>query len=275
MAMWQRQLVRAPGVLAAAVWLTLAVAPAVRAQGADAPEPGLAGQPVLPADANTLCPVTTDEPVDPAFFTSFEGRTVYFCCRRCRTKFEADPALYLANLPPLPAPDAASDTEPTAADAPHHDHDHDHDAAGFQLLPYLGRFHVLTVHFPIVLLILAGAVELSRWGRPAAGGAGVLRPLIALGAVSAVVAMLLGLANALEEDPGGTLDWVFWWHRALGIATAALAVAAWLAVEWRARRPGGASATSARVLVLLAAALVMVTGHFGGSLVFGWNYLVP
>lgn len=43
------------------------------------------------------CPVS-NEPIDSAVFTEHEGQKVYFCCPKCKPKFEAEPAKYQAAL---------------------------------------------------------------------------------------------------------------------------------------------------------------------------------
>ncbi len=48
---------------------------------------------------NTKCPVS-GEAVDPAQTFVFEGRTVAFCCDKCKAKFEAEPGKFTPNLPP-------------------------------------------------------------------------------------------------------------------------------------------------------------------------------
>jgi Cu+-exporting ATPase len=53
----------------------------------------------LPEGANPVCPVT-GEPVDPAVHVEHAGKTVYFCCRDCVSKFEADPDAYMAKAYP-------------------------------------------------------------------------------------------------------------------------------------------------------------------------------
>ena len=52
---------------------------------------------------NAMCPVTTDEEIDPAFTIEYEGQTIGFCCKKCRRKFDEDPQAYLAELPMLQA----------------------------------------------------------------------------------------------------------------------------------------------------------------------------
>lgn len=98
---------------------------------------------------------------------------------------------------------------------------------------------------------------------------------ISLGTISALVAIFHGLANSTESDYTGRLSDFLWWHRVLGIATAVVATAAWIAVERRARSATPRAIVAVRITVLAAALLVVVTGHFGGSLVFGWGYLTP
>lgn len=263
-----------------------------------------------PEPANTMCPVSPDEEIDPSFFTQYKGRRVYLCCKKCRTKFEADPEAYIANLPAIVAVTAespqhehdndhqhehaeADNNEVQTSDADHdeagapdeadgHDEadEHDHATAhggsnGFELLPYLGRFHVLVTHFPIALLAFGAVFEIIGWLGRKPGTEPIVRAAIGFGALGAVAAMLLGLANAIEADYAGTLASVFWWHRVLGITTAVLALTAMVAVEMRARSDSPRRTVVARVAVLAVAALIPVTAHFGGSLVFGWEYLLP
>lgn len=249
---------------------------------AQAPSPDGAGE--GPGTANTLCPVTPEETVDPSFSTEHEGRTVYFCCRRCQLRFEQDPDAYAESLA-LVMPVAA---EPPASQAASGGHDHDHadehghepdgeahDHAtdhGVSAAARLGRLHVVAIHFPIAFLLLAAFVELAGVARQRWKNSSAVRLLAAAGALSALVATALGLLHGSADDYSGTLSWVFWWHRSLGIAVSVAAVVTWVAVERRVKKPGGGFATAA---LLVTAALVGVTGHFGGSLVYGWEYLLP
>ena len=50
------------------------------------------------ASTNTYCPVTTDEKVDQNFWLDYQGRRIYFCCRKCKAEFASNPEPYLANL---------------------------------------------------------------------------------------------------------------------------------------------------------------------------------
>lgn len=46
---------------------------------------------------NSTCPVS-GRPVDPTKTSSFDGRTVAFCCDDCKAKFEADPTAFASGL---------------------------------------------------------------------------------------------------------------------------------------------------------------------------------
>lgn len=48
---------------------------------------------------NTTCPVA-DKPVDPQHTVEHDGRRIGFCCGKCKAAFVADPAKFLAKLPP-------------------------------------------------------------------------------------------------------------------------------------------------------------------------------
>jgi len=278
-------------VLLAFIAAAPAMAVQVSSSGPSGEETGL---------TNTVCPVMPDETVDPSFFTDHDGSRVYFCCRRCVLRFEQNPEAYAESLAQVMPVAMQGSTSQAGAGGHDHDHpedvdaaqesnvadgDHEHDSGspeeghdhatdhGVSPTAMLGRFHVVVIHFPIAFLLLGALVEAAGLARKRWGNHGVVRLLTAVGALSAVVAMTLGLLHGSASDYAGTLSWVFWWHRALGIAVTVAAVVAWFAVEQRARRKGTSRFATAALLV--SAILVGAAGHFGGSLVYGWEYLLP
>jgi YHS domain-containing protein len=44
-----------------------------------------------------ICPISGDK-IDKKVYTDWEGRRVFFCCRKCRSTFAADPMKYLKRL---------------------------------------------------------------------------------------------------------------------------------------------------------------------------------
>ena len=139
------------------------------------------------------------------------------------------------------------------------------------LIYFFGRFHVLMLHIPIGVLVLAVGMEvLTRWPHAAGGQRWPLEPAMPLiwgaGAVAALATVVLGYMHASE--PGFTGKGVEH-HRWAGTALAFTAVLVW---AWRADAPD----SFARVWpvgMLAVAALLIVTGHFGGLLTHGPDYL--
>jgi hypothetical protein len=136
-------------------------------------------------------------------------------------------------------------------------------------LAWLGRFHLLLLHFPIALLMVAGAVELwLAWK-------GVRTPSVAprfcliLGAIAAVPTVALGWLYALSGrgiGSGGLLAL----HRWVGTAAGAFAVVTAILSERDAGR--GVRSGYVRVLILVSVLLVAVAAHFGGLLMHGKDF---
>lgn len=154
------------------------------------------------------------------------------------------------------------------------------------LLKLVGRLHVAAVHFPIALLIAAALFEFlrSRRNTPAPSPA-ALRCLV-LGALAALAAAAMGWLNAAHElaaasASGGGAGGGGWggeaivlsWHRWLGVAASALAVLTLLAALPAVWKPDGRAFPLYRLLLVLSAALVALTGHYGGRLTHGDDYL--
>ncbi|MBN8829736.1 MAG: hypothetical protein J0G94_03705 [Sphingomonadales bacterium] len=131
---------------------------------------------------------------------------------------------------------------------------------------FLGRFHVLLLHLPIGILLLAVLMEaMSRHPRFAA-----LAPAMSLvwlaGALTALATVALGYMHASE--PGFTGPAVNE-HRWAGTLLALLATMIW---AWRLEAP----ALFTRVWPLPLAGIVLllaITGHLGGNLTHGSTYL--
>ena len=136
----------------------------------------------------------------------------------------------------------------------------------------IGRLHPLLIHFPIALVISAAVAEAvavitgdDRWCAVAVGN-------VRAGSIFALVAAIAGWRLAL--DPGVETSSVLEWHRWLGTVGAGVALAAALA----AADTGGRSSLSVwiyRTALFAAAILVAATGHLGGVLVWGANFLRP
>jgi uncharacterized membrane protein len=136
----------------------------------------------------------------------------------------------------------------------------------------IGRLHPLLVHFPIALVLFAAVAEvvamttgLSDWRAAALAN---LRAGAAFGIGAAIAGWRLASSPGIEATP--SLEW----HRWLGsIATVAVVGAALAAAGARGRSP--LAIWVYRMTLFWAAALVAVTGHLGGLLVWGADFLRP
>jgi uncharacterized membrane protein len=136
----------------------------------------------------------------------------------------------------------------------------------------VGRLHPLIIHFPIALVMLAAAAE----GAAAATGDRRWRIVAVInlraGAAFAVAAVIAGwrLASAPGVDPTPLLEWGGW----LGAIAAVLTVATAMATS-RVERLSFRGLAIYRLASFFAATCVAVTGHVGGLLVWGADFLRP
>lgn len=134
-------------------------------------------------------------------------------------------------------------------------------------IPFLGRFHVLALHLPIGILVLAALAEVyyartaSTEPRP-----DFLRAIWLGGTFSAVVAAGLGYLLSLS---GGYNVVTLERHMITGIATAVIALICWFAFgPCKLRSPRGTYFAAGLQLTALG-----ITGHLGGNLTHGPEYL--
>ncbi len=123
----------------------------------------------------------------------------------------------------------------------------------------MGTLHPLIVHLPIgILLLNALLVFLSKREKYAHLTAAI--PLILLlGAISSVAACVTGW---LLSQNGGYTEGVLFYHQWLGIATAAASLVLYFSKKYENQG-----------LWALLVIGISITGHFGGTLTHGENYL--
>lgn len=252
------------------------------AAAADAPSAAAVSS-TTQATANEYCPVMPKTKAEPDLWLDYAGQRIYFCHEVCKTRFQRDPEKYMANLPAAMRQAirdhqraASSAGTPTEGMTEHH-HDHmadPHAGAGLRRVgEFLGRFHPVAVHLPIGLLLAAALAEaLFAWTR-AEWLAGAARFSVLLGAAAAVGAASLGWLNAMSANYDGELAQVLEYHRWLGTGTAVLAVVVAVLSEMHRRRRAPAWRIAYQLMLLFAAVAVGLTGHFGGTLVYGVDFL--
>jgi len=139
---------------------------------------------------------------------------------------------------------------------------------GEKLLTWVGRFHLPAVHFPLALLATAALAELFLMITGGSCFDAVSRFCLMAGAATAIVAALLGWLHGgfrWTDD-----SWILATHRWLGTATAVVALLV-MALGNVSRRSAKFQVCF-RLALFAAAASVMLTGFFGGALVFGLDH---
>jgi uncharacterized membrane protein len=149
---------------------------------------------------------------------------------------------------------------------------------------FLGRFHSLTVHLPIGFLVLAAILYIiSRITR----NESLLKPLpliLFFGALGAIASVVLGWF--LSEEGGYPEDTLFW-HQWLGITVAVFSTLSWLWITGVfKKKESGTSAKNETVddglitkrrslgwILAILVLLISITGHLGGNLTHGEDYL--
>lgn len=126
----------------------------------------------------------------------------------------------------------------------------------------IGRFHHLLVHLPIGILVLAVALHwMSGNPRYAISGT-VLRLAYVAGIGGVLLALITGF---LRSNHGDYQDGPLALHMWLAIFTATLSLLVFARLA--------AQKADAKWLALLLAAFILFTGHWGGALSHGEDYL--
>ncbi|CAM3469923.1 c-type cytochrome domain-containing protein [Zobellia roscoffensis] len=125
------------------------------------------------------------------------------------------------------------------------------------LVAWLGRWHPLILHFPIVLLLIAVFLGLT--------GKKVPDQLLVVAVLSALVTAISGFFLGKETPVKGDL---LFWHQWLG-GGLALVASLWYVLANR----GLSGTVYTKVLQVVMVGLVAVTGHYGGMVTHGEEFL--
>ncbi|PCJ97409.1 MAG: hypothetical protein COA50_05185 [Flavobacteriaceae bacterium] len=125
------------------------------------------------------------------------------------------------------------------------------------LVVWMGQWHPLILHFPIVLLIIATFISLT--------GKRVPYLLLTIAALTTLITAITGFLLGLEANNKGDL---LFWHQWTGSGIAILA-AVWYWLD----SMGYDKHFGVKVLQLTLVVLVGITGHLGGSITHGEDFL--
>jgi uncharacterized membrane protein len=138
------------------------------------------------------------------------------------------------------------------------------------VINWIGRFHLLFVHFPIALIVMTVLAEwLLVWQRKVIFDHAA-RFMIVSAAVFAPMTALLGLALSYQVPYEGLSLDLFEWHRYFGLMTTGLVLIAAFLRERYSRQY--TNSLTAYYFVLAALFICLnLTGTFGGFLAFGFD----
>lgn len=132
------------------------------------------------------------------------------------------------------------------------------------MLEFLGRFHPVFVHLPIGILLLACICILLSFSAKFVGLKPAISIMLLLGTLSAFVSCLTGYLLASGGDYDVTLVSNHQW---MGISVAILSTVLW--IIYNKVESNTVLGAISGILILL----ISVTGHMGGSLTHGSDYL--
>ena len=134
----------------------------------------------------------------------------------------------------------------------------------------IGRLHPVLVHFPIALIVAAFGCELVSLTTRAREWHVAAVANLRIGAVFAVGSTIAGWIFAASPmvDMSPSLEW----HRWVGACATLAAIGAVLSAHVSAGSSSSRSIWIYRAALSTAAALVGVTGHLGGLLVWGTHF---
>lgn len=230
------------------------------------------------APINTECPVMEGEPIDPAITTVYKGRTIAFCCERCLKRFPRDPEKYVARIAGWsPVEDASAnattDGAPIEVAIDVDQSDDDQAAVDDGDMSFFGRVHPALVHVPIAALPIA-LVAFLVWlgsGKRSFSNADAI-PLL-IGALAAVPTYLTGLQAEAGQRFSADMHKIAEQHESAGLVVMVLALTLAALRIWRWNRLTGSWMWAYGVGLVMASAVVGITGYLGGNLVFGPDHL--
>jgi uncharacterized membrane protein len=137
------------------------------------------------------------------------------------------------------------------------------------LLLFFGRFHMLLVHLPIALLLLAAIMELFSRYRAFKH---LARPVTFVLSISAITSVASVIAGLMLANGGGYNEYLLNTHKWWGIGLMFCTIAALVLKIFPFSNPRLSEFVYGLTLSAAVVTLI-VASHFGGSLTHGQNYL--
>lgn len=140
-------------------------------------------------------------------------------------------------------------------------------------LRWVGRFHPVSTHFPVALMLVAVFAEGLAWWTRRDSWMQTVRFLVVLGALGAVAAASLGWVNAAFSAYGtGKNAPILGFHRWLGTFTAVWCVVCAVLVIISECREGSPERQRFRGALLIGGVLISISGFLGSALIYGLDH---
>lgn len=133
----------------------------------------------------------------------------------------------------------------------------------YWVLNNVGRYHIVLLHFPIGLLLMAFLMETTRFLGLKKLSEDAIQFVLGIGTIAAIFAASTGWV--LQFEGGYDAD-LLEWHERLGIFTALLAILTFGLHRFKKEK-------LYRISLVLTSIMVTVAGHIGGSLTHGEGFL--
>ncbi len=132
------------------------------------------------------------------------------------------------------------------------------------ILEFFGHFHPLLVHLPIGILLMALFLQWLSYKESYRSYQSVVPVVLLVGAMTALISCITGWILSLTDDYDKTL---VSWHMWMGISTAFTSFLLY------AKSMNPRFGINRKLLTLILLTLILITGHLGGSLTHGSDYL--
>lgn len=133
---------------------------------------------------------------------------------------------------------------------------------------FFGHFHPVVVHLPIGMLMIAAILEIISRKKELDSLQPAIAPILLVGTLTAIISCLFGY---LLSSSGEYNEETLFWHQWMGIAVAFISFLSWyMKVNWQ-QDPIMKKAYLPSLYLMVF--LLTATGHLGGNMTHGEDYL--
>lgn len=136
---------------------------------------------------------------------------------------------------------------------------------------WVGIFHPMILHFPIVMIVIALIAEILNLQRPTLFYQNLVRFMLFGAAITAFLTIITGFAHGYQAHyHDETKEFCFFMHRLGGIATTLLAFMTAIFKELSLRKIISKALYGCTLIILFC--FLLVTTYYGGKLTFGIGF---